>query len=188
MDCKKANDLMMKYMDMTMTEKEANALKEHIGKCAECYEDFLTYNEILEGFSDNSDNIAAPEGFEACVMEKIYGLGEIYKEKENSFYPFFYGIWCVISMLCGFGMLLILNKEAIMNYLSSNAMLSGYVKYFEAIESYGLQFKANILNLLDMLLSSIGGYISNIQFVAVVALFILISAQIIIFRKNKVEV
>lgn len=187
MDCKKANDLMMKYMDESMNEEEAMALKEHIGKCSQCYEDFLSYNEILEEFSDNTEVINAPDDFEACVMEKIYSLGEVYKPKENSFYSFLYGIWGVISLLCGFGMVLMLNKATVISYLSSKEAFSGYVKYFTAIDGYVMEFKDSIIGIFNKLLNFVGGYILNIQIAAIIALLVLIIAQVAIFRKNKVE-
>lgn len=175
-------------MDSNISEKEALILKEHVGKCSVCYEDFLTYDEILDEFSSLDNILTAPVDFEDKIMAKIYALGDIYFPKESKYDGFMYAVWGGVSVLCGLGMLLILNKDVIINYFNSSPALNGYVKYFAPVENYVIQFKSNVEAIFNAVTSSVGAYTENLKFASFVAFIVLVMAQIFIYKRDKVEV
>jgi len=76
MDCDKAGDFMMKYMDGVLTDSEAASLNRHIKTCSLCKVDFLAYDGIMNNFSEMTLS-EAPEGFESRVMDLIMQLPEV---------------------------------------------------------------------------------------------------------------
>lgn len=187
MDCKKANDLMMKYMDGNISKDEVFSLKKHIDKCDKCYEDFLIYDKILKGFSSMDNIVTVPEDFEKNVMSEIYALGDVYTNRENRSDALIYAVWGGVSVLCGLGMLLILNKDIIMNYFKSSPKLSAYAEYFEPVENFVVQFKSSAEELINSFMSYLSAYANDLKLVSLAAFIILVLAQIIIYKKDKVE-
>ena len=173
-------------MDKNISEAEALNLKEHIEKCERCYEDFLIYDELLTEFSAQNNIINAPEELEAAVMEKIYSIGDIYKKyKETN--VMLYAAWGSASALCGIGMLLNFNKNAVADYLYSIPIMKGYAEHFAAVESFVLQFKANAIQIISSFIDILSSYVQNFKPVSLVVFIALILAQIIIYKKDRAE-
>jgi len=72
----------MHYMDGILKPAEEADLKEHMESCAECFEDFTAYSEILQGFN-NMEIVEAPADFAPAVMAKIATLN-LYAPKKGS--------------------------------------------------------------------------------------------------------
>jgi len=79
MDCKSANELMMKYMDGILPHGEQELLDKHLAACDICNEDFAAYAELLEGFGD-IEIIEAPVDFAQIVMAQVAEL-DLYPPK-----------------------------------------------------------------------------------------------------------
>ncbi|KPU43627.1 anti-sigma-W factor RsiW [Oxobacter pfennigii] len=70
MDCRAADNLMMKYLDGDITQKEYEMLNMHLSSCESCKMEF----EILRSAFFSIDNIKmeeAPENLERLVVSKI---------------------------------------------------------------------------------------------------------------------
>jgi len=81
MDCVKAEEMMMRFMDGELTDAESAELTAHTEICAACAENFHAYEKIMNAFAD-APEIFAPDGFEAAVMQKILPAR---KKSENIF-------------------------------------------------------------------------------------------------------
>ena len=80
MNCKSANDYMMRYFDGNLDADRNAKLKQHLGSCEACREEFNQLNEIFS-FLEKDDTVEPSEDFESAVMEKIEQLGPVYKAK-----------------------------------------------------------------------------------------------------------
>ncbi|SCY74014.1 anti-sigma factor family protein [Alkaliphilus peptidifermentans] len=70
MDCKTSSDLIMSYMDKNIADKDLLDLQHHIAVCANCSEEFLLFEEMVEGVKD-LPMIEPSAGFEMKVMDSI---------------------------------------------------------------------------------------------------------------------
>lgn len=188
MDCKKANDLMMKFMDSELNEDDAFLLKEHVNNCHSCKEDFIIYNQILEEFSDLNNVISAPDDFEINVMSKINDLGNIYSNAEIRKDNVFCILWGLFSVFAGLGTMLVLYKESIINFLSGTPNMSKLIQYLEPVEVFADNFKYSFIQLVNSVMSVATEYAVNLKYVSLIIFILLIAAQYFIYKKDKVEI
>ena len=126
MDCKDADELIMRYMDKTLTKPEAASLSEHISHCAQCRSDFEAYDDIVSAF-ETSELMEAPEGFEAAVMEKIEASG--FKHTRNGLAERINSVIVgILSVLLTVGFICILYRNQILEYMSGSVNLAGYAE------------------------------------------------------------
>lgn len=188
MDCKKANELMMEFMDGTLSEENAALLGNHLKECKECEIDFEFYNQMIDEFSDMNNVIQAPDGFEESVMTKIDLIEPIYFPRADKTDNILCTIWGSISVAVGTGAIFTLNKDAISAFLGSVPQLSRYAEMLEPIEIYAEQFKIGLNTAINTITASVSGYASSLRYVSLIAFVLLIAAQYFIYRKDKVEV
>lgn len=190
LNCKKANILMMKYMDGNITDEEATELKKHINECRSCKEDFVIYNRLLDEFidMDGSNIISAPEGFEIQVMERINALEPIYAKHGNSMENLMYAICGGVSIAAGSATIFIVNKDAIINTISSSEFLSGYASMLVPVGKYAVQLMTSFETISVSLISYVELYAQNFKYVSLIIFILLVVAQIVISKKDKVEV
>jgi anti-sigma factor RsiW len=182
MDCEKASGLMMKYMDMILTDAEALSLNKHIKTCEQCKEDFMMYDSIMNGFSEMS-LVEAPEGFEDSVMEAVAQL-PVHKAKTTGVS----GLLGVFSVLIGIGFILILNSEAIIGWMQGypqlEPLLSVIIPAATAIDNISYQVSTSI----SEFTLSIQQVAPNLIFVPLLLFGVLAGAQFMMYRKERVVV
>lgn len=183
MDCEKANSLMMKYMDGVLTESEAASLNRHIKTCGRCEEDFLAYDGIISGFSE-IELCEPPEGFELRVMNIVRQLPEAGMKYINR--PLF-GVLGVFSVLSGLGVILAMNKEAllswIMRYPALKPLLDIYMPVSSAVGNISYQASAALAKA-SLYLQQIW---SNLYYVPLLLFAALAAAQFVIYRRERVS-
>jgi len=182
MDCEKAGSLMMKYMDMILTDAEALSLNRHIKTCDQCKVDFLVYDSIMNSFSEMS-LIEAPEGFEDRVMEKIAQLPEPRTKAAGIQLS---GLVGVFSVLIGLGFILILSKDAIIGWMHTfpqfEPLLSIIVPISTAIDNISYQVSTAISEF-ALSLQQIG---PDLTFVPLLLFGVLAGIQFFMYRKERV--
>ena len=182
MECEMANDLMMKYMDGILTETEAASLNSHITACGQCKEDFLAYDGIMENFS-GMELCEPPEGFELRVMSIIRQLPEVGLKPA---YRSLYGVLGVFSVLLGLGIILDMNKEAVLAWMGLypqlKPLLNIYLPVADAVR--------DISNQVSMMLSQVSSYLqqisSGLYYVPLLLFGVLAGAQFVIYRKERI--
>jgi hypothetical protein len=178
----------MKYMDQTITEKEALALHEHLSECEECMEDFKIYDEIMMSFAEAPLETLADD-FEDCVMEKIAACGVAYEKRSmavDSFVTFVIG---TVSVLFGLGFMLVVNREQIMNYLMTSALFGDYARAISPMVNVVIEYTQNFINIVSNFAGAAGGLIADYKYVVLTGFVILLVAQYILRKKeDKVEV
>ena len=75
MKCSEAEQLMMKYIDSELSEKDAKELNSHLLVCNECKESFYIYDSLMGDLKLLPD-FEAPADFEYNVMAQIKKLSD----------------------------------------------------------------------------------------------------------------
>jgi len=137
--CKRAQDLMMKYMDGTLQEDEALALSAHVAVCASCKADFKVYDLMTLEFAKAETSFErAPEGFSTAVMSKVLAVPEPKHAAAVQHDRLMRIVWGLFAVLFGAGFLLVQNREAVAEFLSDVPVFGGFVLFVTpAIESFG---------------------------------------------------
>ena len=181
MDCNHASELMMSYMDDSLTYKELNLLNSHLAECPLCAEDFNAYKEIVTSFS-TAELVNAPEDFEYNIMNTINELS-LYTSPENEKSDTFYWLCSVISIFLGIGFIISANHEAIMNYLYSKPELSNFGNMASPIiENFSIFLEASVAEISRFSLDTVELFWSARSFL--VTVLALISIGLHIFNKN----
>jgi hypothetical protein len=181
MDCEKAGGLMMRYMDGALTDAEAVSLNRHIHACGHCKEDFLAYDGIMNSFSEMTLS-EAPEGFERRVMEIIARAPAMEAKSVNR--PV-YGILGVFAVLLSLGFILVMNKEAMLNWMYQHPQLEPLINVFvpvsAAVDDISIQVSAALAQA-SAYLQQAG---SNLDYVPLLLFGALAAAQFVIYRRER---
>ncbi len=186
MDCDRANDFMMRYMDGELSQNDANDLSLHFETCKTCKSDFILYDQILSDFS-GLEIINAPEGFEAAVMSKINELPSISAKVVSTIENMMCLAWGAFSVLFGFGFLAVINRETILAYVYSKPEYSTFATVLTYVSDYMFRFSTNLVTLTNDLLATTAGYITSSRFVLLGIFATLAVAQYVMHQRDKVE-
>jgi len=182
MDCEKASDLMMKYMDGVLTEGEAASLNRHIKVCGRCAEDFFVYDGIMNSFSEMTLS-EPPEGFERRVMEIVRQLPEMGLKSVNRA---LYGVIGVFSVLLSLGIILDMNRESILGWMRQYPQFESFIKLYapvsDAVGSISLRVSTAAAQV-SAYLQQVG---SNLNYVLLLLAVVLAAAQFVIYRRERV--
>ena len=126
MECSRANELMMQYMDGTLSEANAAKLRKHIDHCEACSADFAVYDEIVGAF-EICDETPAPDGFVEAVMTKVSALESVSVKAAGKADNILLTVWGIFTVLLGLGFALVLNREAISVFLAEQPALAVYM-------------------------------------------------------------
>ena len=169
MDCRRANELIMKYMDSEINENEALELHNHTEICDECRGMFALYSEIMDGF-DMIDEIEAPSGFEDDVMAGIANVVPGYRQS------FTMNLGCIIlsvfSALAGLGTLLVIWREYIMEYMVNTPGLDKYTGNFQYISGYLDRLGNSLVSLIQSVQLGTVQYAVEIQLAVVLSVIL----------------
>jgi hypothetical protein len=177
----------MKYMDQTITEKEALSLHEHLSECEECMEDFKIYDEIMTGFAESPLETLA-DGFEDLVMAKIDACGVTYEKRSNAVESFVTFMVGAVSVLFGLGFMLVVNREQIMNYLMTSEIFGDYARAISPLVTVVIGYAQNLISVVSNFAAGAGGLISDYKYIVLAGFVGLLVTQYILRKKDKVEV
>jgi predicted anti-sigma-YlaC factor YlaD len=86
MDCNKAAEATLQYMEKTIKPATAKALALHLLDCESCREYFTALDMTMDALDEGAVEFSeAPPGFTESVMEKVNAL-PAYHEKKNTNY------------------------------------------------------------------------------------------------------
>ncbi len=148
MDCRQADFYIMKYLDNTITEQERELLNKHIDVCESCKADFLVYNSVAAEL-DGMEIVEAPEGFEACVMEKVYeeaALNSPIRRTLENALCFACGLFSAAS---GLVLLVYLYIDDITAFIRNSGLLGTYANALTKAVGTVSNFAGNISNILN---------------------------------------
>ncbi|MDR1531242.1 MAG: zf-HC2 domain-containing protein [Clostridiales bacterium] len=182
MNCAKADELMMRYMDGTLSEDDAVLLKKHLDTCAACAEDFSLYDEIVTHFSEDT-LVSAPEGFEKAVMERIRALPALVARPELD--TLLYLVWGAVSVLFGIGLIVFFNRDAIIESLAANPAFARYIDLLPPVSDYVTTVLADVSQTVSAVADSVQAYISSFRYLLLIIFVILAAAQMVIARRFK---
>jgi len=185
MECDNMDMLMMKHMDGILTAEEQKRLDVHMETCKKCRDDFMIYDEILAGLPDGV--ITAPDNFENLVMEKIKALPEN-RRLAGSIDTMLCVAWGIFSVLFGLGFLAVINKDAVISYISASPSLSDYTDVIVSFSGFAESAAAAFMNFITGAAEAMSGYLSSSRYVLFLIVAVLAALQYVVYRKNKAEV
>lgn len=188
MECKMANFLMMKYMDFTLEEKEAESLNSHLLSCESCKEDFQMYETLLTEFEKEEPALYEPPiCFCDNIMEKIMKIEPDFckPQSQENVLSFVFGAF---SMLVGIGVILSMYKTEIL-------ALSSQYPVIGTIMNGASEISQSIILSVNGIILTVSGYandamslIDSAKYGILALIAVLVVAQGFVYYKNKVEV
>ena len=188
MNCNKANQLMMDYLDLNISEENEFLLKNHLKECEECKESFNLYTQILDEFSLDKENIIeAPEDFEIEVMKKIEIIEPRYiKEKFNKTMVYY----TILGMTClSFSLFLLIsfNKDSFLSNVSNSPILNKYYLFFESMFNINIQ-KINIHHLWENITNLTPLILEGLKYTSLIMIFFIIIGQYFVYKRKSIKV
>jgi len=186
MDCDKASEYMMKFMDGLLAEKEAVVLHKHVEGCAGCKEDFIIYSQILMNFEVDTE-AEAPVGFVEAVMARIDVLPVHAVIKTGAGDTVLCAVWGTVSVMLGLGSLLVLNRDSVIAFVSSQPGLSAYADALTPVTAYMTELADNFGLVFQSAITAAAGFVGWIKYVCLASFVILAIVQFFLYRRGKVE-
>jgi len=187
MECSKANELMMKYMDGAISEPEAERLHKHIAQCEDCKADFLVYDEIVSGFS-TLDETPAPDGFTEAVMTKIESLATESASAKAAVTAdnILVTVWGVFSVLFGLGFALTMNREAISAFLANHPAFSGYMEVLAPFGARAGDFASGITAAVETAFMQASVFLADTRYIILgIAACLALAPVLLSFREKR---
>ena len=147
----------------------------------------MIYDMMLDDFSE-FELIPAPDNFSLQVMEKIKALPAPVEKAESRMENATNFVWGTFSVLLGIATLIALNRETILNYMLANESLERYARLVEANVTYFEDIFANAQESFYMMTTILNTYLTESRYLILTIVVVLVSAQIYIYRKEKVGV
>lgn len=131
MDCNKAGEAMMQYMDKLIKPRKAAALARHVLKCERCRDEFMAFDAAMDYLAPatEADTAAmpvpvlteAPEGFTDAVMAKVRLL-PVYQAATHVTRAdiVMRVLWGLCAVLLGFGLIVMSHPEAVASVMSAH--------------------------------------------------------------------
>ena len=188
MNCSKADEYFMKYIDNCLTAQEAEKLHKHLSTCEKCKADFAVYDSIVSEFSDMEFIIEAPAGFEAGVMEKIQGLPAPKAAFDKSINTVLTVIGIGFVSVLALGFIIFINRDIIIEMASVYPQLAGYVAFLGPVSEYVASFMGNIWNVALNFSSAAFNFVSGYKYVILVAALALLAIQFALKGRSKDKV
>lgn len=185
MKCSEAEELMMKYMDNELSEKDAKLLNEHLLVCSECKESFYIYDSLIGDIMLMPD-FEAPADFESNVMAEIRKISEEEYKVTYSIKNKIYGIiWGSFSLLFGTGTMLVLYREPIMTSLLNNPYIGNNVARLIPVSETITEQGEIIKGAADAAFNILNNTVANSIGIILAVLTVICAAQFIILRSKK---
>ena len=158
MNCKAAENLIMNYMDNTLSEQDALKLNEHLKVCSECREAFEMYEMITNDFEAEEFLVSAPENFEEELMLKIQNITPDYlTRKKMTMEEIHSVIWGSFAVLLGIGLALNIYSEPFMEYIYNNKALADFYTMLLPLETMISQYILSVFNFIEKLTVDMSG-------------------------------
>ncbi len=186
LDCKKADIFIMKYLDGCLATDDAKKLNTHIKGCETCRGDFFMYDSIIK-VVETATITEAPPNFECNVMEKINSLEMAFTKKTMDYTDFLLAVWGTFSILFGFGVVLSVNRQDILQYFSHNPVFSDYATTIDMLSVQAMQYLGNITAFVNNVFNAVYSSIEAVRFVFLGIVAVLFVVQYFVYRKEKVQ-
>ncbi len=186
MNCKNAEDLIMRYMDNTLSEADALKLNEHLRECKECREAFEMYEMITNDFETTKFIVKAPDDFEEKLMVKIQNITPAYlAHKKISLEEIHCIIWGSFAVLLGIALALNIYREPLMEYISMNEQLLNFYSMLLPVEAVINQYVMGMFNFIEKLMVDMNGVLWYAKVMGAVLIILTCFVQ---FKANRSKV
>jgi hypothetical protein len=138
----------------------------------------------MEDFSENIPQ-EAPENFEAVVMAKIAVLSYGRESASSRAETFMCWLFGVFSALIGLGVLLFLNKDAMLRYIEGSERLSTVMEILAPVSAFAAKFSSDATLFVSDAVNSAAPYFYSARYLLLGMAFALGLTQYILYKKGK---
>lgn len=177
MECRQISDLMMKYFDCDIDDKENIILNSHIASCPKCMEEFLALKTALN-FVEELPELTLSDDFDMRVMNTIKAQGS--KKAQTVTRTFGIGVIGMLIFICYLAFFItipLLIKSGVMNiaihYIA--AFVGVVVDILLSALMEVLMFMAKFFSIREMFIGNFM-YIINFALIAIALNVILIQS------------
>ncbi len=178
LECKKINELMLAFMENSITEEENSFLQNHLKSCKDCSKDFALYTEILDEFLEKDNLLEAPESLELNVMQKIENIEPKYLQIKNKMQNF-----CFVSLISYIALLTLtlitrFNKENILLLSNQKSILYKLLIINDHIENFNTSISGFFNEAMFIIQSNLGLFFNSLKLVSFVIIITLLASQL----------
>jgi len=188
MNCSKADEYFMKYIDNCLSAQEAEQLHKHLLTCEKCRADFAVYDSIVSEFSGMEFIMEAPMGFEEAVMEKIKELPAPKAAVDKGINTLLTVIGIGFISVLALGFIIFINRDIIIEMAGAYPQLAAYVAFLNPVAEYVTSFMDNIWNVVLNLSNAAFNFAGGYKYVILVAALALLAIQIALRGRSKDKV
>ena len=187
-DCNRANQLIMDYMDFNISQEDEFLLKNHLKECDECRESFELYSQMLEEFSlDKKNIIQAPEDFEINVMEKIENIESRYIKEKTNKNIITYVFLAMISLTFSLFLMVSFNKDVFLSNPEKMPILNKYYLFFDKIFNISLK-NLSLSSITQSLYDMVPHIIESLKYISLLMIICILIGQYILNKREKFNI
>ncbi|MBR1445286.1 MAG: hypothetical protein IJ583_17335 [Firmicutes bacterium] len=177
MDCSQISKILSENTPDSISSENMETVLSHIENCPDCAEQFALFMENIT----IEDNLLS-EDFEKNVMLSI---NEEEKQLEND--NKICTLWSILSVSFGTVSAIILGRLEILSFLRTQPILNNFSDYFlKATNAYytALSYTESISS---SFISTLNMYIENLKYASLLACFILVIAQFLLYKREHLK-
>jgi hypothetical protein len=189
-DCSRAFEYFMKYMDNTLREEEAKKLHTHLAVCEKCKADFIVYESLVTEFSV-CELIEAPADLEVRVMAEIKKFPELKAHVNKSINAIVAALGIGFFTTMALGFIMFINRDLIFEFMANSPTFAPYVSMLTPVSDFITSFTDNIWTALSGAGTTAFSLVGSYKYIILAIAVLLLIAQIVVYNrgrvKNKVE-
>jgi len=183
MDCEKAGEYMMKYMDGNLSESDAVKLNLHISECETCKLDFIIYDDLMRNFTE-MPIVETPAGFVDKVMARVRELPAVQAYNNSSPDNALYVFWGVFSVLIGLGAILSMNKDSILAWMIQYPQFKPIADFIVPLSETVTSLSNSMIANARRLTAQAGELMSGLRYILLTVFGLVTAIQLFFFRKG----
>ncbi len=186
MNCIKAENLIMDYIDNNLSSSEAEKLNEHLKNCENCREAFNIYEMMVDNF-ENLEFTSPPDDFEEKLMIKINAITPAYlNQKQISLDNIHSVIWGIFTIFFGFGIMLNMYRDSIITYLSQNEFIAEFYSVINPLANLVSDYINEIFVYVENITISMNGVLIYSKIICGILIAVLCFVQVWL-KRSKVD-
>lgn len=187
MDCNKANDLMMDYMDFNISEEDRFLLDKHLKECKQCREEFELYSQIITEFEIDKEQIETPCNFEEDIMKKIEDIEPEYIKKKEEKHIIAYVSLGLTALCIAIFTMLSSKEDILLNNIENMPIAYKYYSFFDSFSNIHLK-DMNFQTVLETINTCFPYVLEGIKYTSIVGIICIIIAQIYSTKKESLKI
>ncbi|MBR1736589.1 MAG: hypothetical protein IJ736_06180 [Firmicutes bacterium] len=177
MDCSQINKILSENTPDTISSEDMEIILSHIENCSDCADLFALF---MEDITIGDDLIC--DDFEKNVMQIINEEAQ-QLENDNKICI----LWSMLSVSFGTLAAIMLGRLEILSFLRTQPFLNNFSDYFLKVTNIYYNTIYYIESMSSSFISTLNMYIENLKYASLLACFILVIAQFLLYKRENLE-